>query len=96
MGKRLLFCAPQGFNPGNRSPRATSPEGAAELPPHRVSRFSAAPSGRDPIKNLTQAKAWAMLSWPFRPTEKRQSGTHCVQETEDENDDEGRFGAGGR
>jgi hypothetical protein len=20
-----------------------------------------------PIKNLTQAKAWAMLSWPFRP-----------------------------
>jgi hypothetical protein len=34
---------------------------------HRVARLCAAPSGRMPINKLTQAKAWAMLSWPFGP-----------------------------
>jgi hypothetical protein len=39
----------------------------------------------DGTEDRSLAKAWAMLSWPFRPLLKRQSGTHCVQETEDEN-----------
>jgi hypothetical protein len=34
---------------------------------NRVTRFSAAPFRADPLGIQTQAKAWAMLSWPFRP-----------------------------
>ena len=75
--KGLEFCAPKGHRsiaqglPWVGCYIADRPEGAPEIGWKFRScsgkRFSAAPSGRAQDKKRTQAKAWAMLSWPLRP-----------------------------